>query len=158
MTTDKSKERRERISKVDMRTFREIMTDGEFETDSRTSLKKPVFFRDNIGEDCSILHDGDYKWLRQIGVRKFFLPNMERMHPLSYLQHMSVPRAMEWELARLVPNVSLGILGTRKVHPAGHGREVFGLFPGLLRSDYPVGETPQLSTCLLYTSPSPRDS
>ena len=56
------------------------MTDTEFKTDSRVSLKKPVFFfGDNIGEDGSILHNGDYKWLRQIGNRKFFLPNMERM-------------------------------------------------------------------------------
>ena len=42
-----------------------------------------------------------------------------------------------------------GILGARKVHPAGHGKEVFGLFPGLLRSEYPVGETPQLSTTFI---------
>ena len=56
---------------------------------------------------------------------------------------------MEWELARLVPNVSLGILGAQKVHLAGHGRKVFGLFPGLLRFEYPVGETPQLSTTFI---------
>ena len=86
------------------------------------------------------MRDGDYKWLRQIGNRKFFLPNMERMYPLSYLQHMSIYRAMEWELARSVPSVSLGILGARKVHSGGHGEEVFGLFPGLLRSEYPVGK------------------
>ena len=74
---------------------------------------------------------------------------MEIMYPLSYLQHMSVYRAMKWELTRSVPSVSLGILGARKVHPAGHGREVFGLFPGLLRSEYPVGETPQLGTTFI---------
>ena len=80
------------------------MTDVKFKTDSRIPLKKPVFFfGDNIGEGGYVLHDGDYKWLRQIGDRKFFLPNMERMYPLSYLQHMSVPRAMEWDLADLFP-------------------------------------------------------
>ena len=135
MTADKPRERRERLSKVDMTTFRELMTDAEFKMDSRIPLKKPVFFfSDNIGEGGYVLHDGDYKWLRQIGDRKFFLPNMERMYPLSYLQHMSVPRAMEWDLARSVPSVSLGILGARKVHSGGHGREIFGLFPGLFRS------------------------
>ena len=56
---------------------------------------------------------------------------------------------MEWELARSVSGVSLGILGARKVHPGGHGKEVFGLFLGLLRSEYPVGETPQLSTTFI---------
>jgi len=99
VTTDKSKERREKISKVNMKTFREIITDGVFEMDSRTPLRKPVFFfGDNIDEDGSVLHDGDYKWLRQIGDRKFFLPNMERMYPLSYLQRMSVHCAIEWDL------------------------------------------------------------
>ena len=73
VTTDKSKERRERISKVDMRTFREIMTDRGFETDSRTPLKKPIFFfGDNIGEGGHILHDGDYKWLRPVEGRNSF--------------------------------------------------------------------------------------
>ena len=128
MTTDKSKERRERISKVDMRTFREIMTDGEFETDSRIPLKKPVFFGDNIGEGDDILHDGDYKWLRQIGDRKFFLPNMEIMYPLSYLQHMSVHRAMEWKLTRSVPGVSLGILAPKLYTLADTGRKFLVYF------------------------------
>ena len=51
VTTDRSKEQREKISKVDMRTFRKIMTNADFETDSRIPLKKPVFFfGDNIGE------------------------------------------------------------------------------------------------------------
>ena len=127
VTTDKSKERKERLSKVDMGTFREIMTDADFKTDSRVPLKKPVFFfGDNIGEDDSILHDGDYKWLRQIGDRKFFLPNMERMYPLSYLQHMSVPHVCPsgngMGSCRSVPSVSLGILGARKVHSVDMGR------------------------------------
>jgi len=150
VTADKSKERMERLSKVDMATFRELMTDAELTTDSRVPLKKPVFFfGDNIGTGGYTLHDGDYKWLRQIEGQKFFLPNMERMYPLSYLQHMSVPRVMAWDLARPVSNISLGILGARKVHNAGHGREVFSLFPRLLRSDHPVGETPQLSTTFI---------
>ena len=134
-TTDKSKERKEKISKVSMRTFRENITDGVFETDSRTPLKKPVFFfGDDIDEDGSALHDGDYKWLRQIGDRKFFLPNMERMYPLSYLQHMSVHRAMEWDLTRSASGVSLGIIDAKRIHSGGHGKEVFGLFFGLIRS------------------------
>ena len=75
VTADKSKERRERLSKIDMRTFREIMTDADFETDSRIPLMKLVFFfGDNIGEDDHILHDGDYKWLRQIEVGNSFFP------------------------------------------------------------------------------------
>jgi len=63
----------ERLSKVDMATFRELMTDAEFTTDSRVPLKKPVFFfGDNIGTGGYTLHDGDYKWLRQIEVENSF--------------------------------------------------------------------------------------
>ena len=79
-----------------MVTLREIISDELFETDSRTPLRKPAFlFGDAIDEDDRMLHDRDYKWLSQIGDRRFFLPNMERMYSLSYLQHMSIHRTME---------------------------------------------------------------
>ena len=116
-----------------MVTLREIISDGLFETDSRTLLRTPVFlFGDDIDEDDRILHDGDYKWLRLIGDMKFFLPNIERMYPLSYLQHMSVHRAMDWDLSRFVSGVSLGRLGAKEIHSTGHGKEIFGLFLGLV--------------------------
>ena len=52
MTTGKLKERKEKISKASMMTLREIISDGVFETDSRTPLQKPVFFfGDDIDED-----------------------------------------------------------------------------------------------------------
>jgi len=88
----KSRERRDRLNNPSMLTFREIMTNGRFESDTR----KPNFFFGNaIAEADRVLYDGDYKWLRQIGDRRFFLPNMKRMYPLAYLQHMLVRRAME---------------------------------------------------------------
>ena len=81
VTSDKSKERRERIIKASMVTLWEIISDGLFETDSRTSLRKLAFFFGNaIDEDDRTLHDGDYKWLRQIGDRRFFLPNLSLIH------------------------------------------------------------------------------
>ena len=74
-----------------MMTLRKIISDGRFESDSRALLRKPdFFFGDSIEEDEAALYDGNHKWLRQIGDRKFFLPNMERMYPLAYLQDMSV--------------------------------------------------------------------
>ena len=151
VTADGSQERRRRLSNVDMATFRELMTDAAFTTDARVPLEKPAFFfGDRVSEGGYSLHDGDYKWLRQIGGRRFFLPNRERMYPLSYLQHMSVPRKMKWELSRYVPEVTLGDLGSKKVYRHdSHDREVLGLFPGLLRTDHPVGETPKLGTTFL---------
>ena len=95
--------------------LREIISDGLFEMDSRTSLRKPAFlFGDAIDEDDRILHDRDYKWLRQIWDMRFFLPNMERMYSLSYLQHMFVHRAMDWDLSRFISGVSLDRLGAKK--------------------------------------------
>ena len=89
----KSRERRDRLSNPSMLTFREIMINGRFESDTRITLKKPdFFFGDAIAKDDRILYDRDYKWLHQIGDMRFFLPNMERMYPLAYLQHMSIRR------------------------------------------------------------------
>ena len=68
VTTGKSKERKERISKARMVTLQEIISDGLFKTDSHTPLRKPAFlFGNAIDEDDRILHDGDYKWLCLIG-------------------------------------------------------------------------------------------
>ena len=94
--TLKSRKRLDRLSNPNMLTLREIMVGGRFESDSRVALKKSDFFSGvTIAEDDRILYDGDYKWLCQIGDKKFFLPNMERMYPLAYLQHMSVRCTME---------------------------------------------------------------
>jgi len=71
----KSREHRDRLSNPNMLTFREIMTNERFESDTRIVLKKPdFFFGDAITEDDRVLYDGDYKWLRQIGNRRFFFP------------------------------------------------------------------------------------
>ena len=95
-----------------MLTLREIISDGRFESDSRALLRKPnFFFDDSIEEDEAALYDGNYKWLHQIGDRRFFLPNMERMYPLTYLQHMSVRWAIDWDLVRPLSRVSLGKIG-----------------------------------------------
>ena len=71
---------------------------------------------------------------------RFFLPNMERMYPLSYLQHMSVHRVMEWDLSKFVSGVSLGKLGVKEAYPVGHRKDVFDLFLGLVRTEYPKGK------------------
>ena len=123
MTTSKSKERPSQISNASMLTLQEIISDGRFKSDSRALLRNPdFFFGDSIEEDEVALHDGDYKWLRQISNRRFFLPNMERIYPLTYLQHMSVCRTMNWKLARPISEVTLGKIGTREAFTIGHGR------------------------------------
>jgi len=95
-----------------MMTFQEIMTNEGFESDTCIVLRKPdLFFGDAITEEDRVLHDGDYKWLCQIGDMRFFLPNMERMYPLAYLQHTSVHCTMEWDLSKSISSVSLGKLG-----------------------------------------------
>ena len=68
---------------------------------------------------------------------------------MSYLQHMSVHRAMDWDLSRYFSGVSLGRLGAKEVYSAGHGKDVFGLFSGLVRPEYPKGETPQLGATFI---------
>ena len=75
---------------------------------------------------------------------RFLLPNMEQMYPLAYLQHMSVRRTMDWKLVKPISRVSLGKIGAREAFTVGHGRDVLGLQPGLVRAKYPTGKTPQL--------------
>ena len=48
-----------------------------------------------------------------------------------------------------VSGVSLGRLGAKEAYPASHGKDVFGLFPGLVRPEYPKGETPQLTVTFI---------
>ena len=45
--------------------------------------------------------------------------------------------------------VSLDRLGAKKVYSAGHGKDVFGLFLGLVRPEYPKGETSQLGATFI---------
>ena len=102
--------------------------DGWFESNTHVTLKKPdFFFGDAFAKDDWLLYDRDYKWLHQIGDKKFFFPNMERMYLLVYLQHMSVRRTMEWDLSKSISGVSLGKLGINEAYTAGHGNDVFGL-------------------------------
>ena len=56
---------------------------------------------------------------------------------------------MEWDLSRFVFSVSLGRLGAKEAYSASHGKDVFGLFFGLVRAEYPKGETPQLATTFI---------
>ena len=94
-------------------------------------LKKADFFFGNaITEEDRVLYDEDYKWLHQTGDRRFFLPNMERMYLLAYLQHTLVHRTIEWDLSKSTSGVSLGKLGVKEAYPAGYGKDVFGLYPG----------------------------
>jgi len=91
-------------------------------------LRKPdFFFGDSIEEDEVALLDGDYKWLRQISDRRFFLPSIELMHPLAYLQHMSVCRTMDWELVKPIFGVFLGKIGAREDFMVSYRRDVLRL-------------------------------
>jgi len=65
--------------------------------------------------------------------------------PLAYLQHMSVCHTIEWDLSKSFCCISLGKLGMNEAYPTGHGRDVLGLQPRLVRTEYPMGETPQLA-------------
>ena len=56
---------------------------------------------------------------------------------------------MYWDLSRFVSGVSLGRLGAKEIYSAGHGKDIFGLFLGLVRPEYLKGETPQLGATFI---------
>jgi len=152
VTADQSPAREKKLSNVEMRTLRVLMTDAAFVTDDGIQLKKPAFFfGDHIHDGGHRVHEGTYTWLRQIGGRRFFLPAMDRMYPMFYYQHMSVPRKMEFDLARYAPEVTLGDLGSHyQVHRHdGHDGSVIGLFPGSRKREIPSGEIPHIGTTFL---------
>ena len=94
--TGTNKEHQVHLTKGAASTLRELISDARFESNNRRLFRKPVFlFGDAIEKDEEILFDGNYKWLHQIGEHRFFLPNMEQMFQLSYLQSMSLPRYMD---------------------------------------------------------------
>jgi len=71
------------------------------------------------------------------------------MYPLAYLQHMSVHRVMVWDLSKCISGMSHDKLGANEAYPAGHGKDVFGLYSRLVRAEYPTGETPPLATTFI---------
>ena len=71
-----------------------------------------------------IFYDRD--WLRQIGNRRFFLPNMELIYPLAYLQYMPVRQTMDWELVKPIPKIFLGKIGACEDFTVVHGRDYWG--------------------------------
>jgi len=73
--TLKSREHRDRLSDPSMLTFREIITNGRFKSDTHIILKKPDFFFGNaITEYDRVLYDEDYKWLHISGIGGFSFP------------------------------------------------------------------------------------
>jgi len=53
-------------------------------------------------------------------------------------------QSIDWELVRPFSRVTLGKTGAREAFTVGHGRDMLGLQPGFVRTEYPTGETPNL--------------
>ena len=84
--TGKNQERA-KLSQASSQTLRELITDGRLESDACSLLKRTDFlFGDSIYEDAEVMLDGRYKWLRRLGERRFFLPNMKKIFSLSFIQ------------------------------------------------------------------------
>ena len=62
--------------------------------------------------------------------------------------HVDTPRNRVGPL-KSISGVSPGKLGANEAYPVGHGKDVFGLYPGLIRAEYPTGEAPQLATTFI---------
>ena len=75
----------ELITQASPETLRILVTDARLENLSRKPIVKSGFlFGDFVDFEADNAYDGDYKWLRKVRDRNLFLPNMERMYPLSY--------------------------------------------------------------------------
>nr|ABB55317.1 zinc transporter, putative [Asparagus officinalis] len=101
---------------------------------------KPSFlFGDSVKMDSKRVSEGNYKWLRTVNNRRLFLPNLERMWPLSYYQCASIPQSMNWELVQDQGGVATGHITHRGTHSAGFNN-FMALKPGLFQKEHHVGE------------------
>ena len=99
--TEMNEERQARLIKGTASTLLELISEKRFEFTNHCLLKKSVFlFGNAIDENEEALFDRNYTWLHQIGERCFFLLNMERMFPISYLQSMPLNWYMDWDLVK----------------------------------------------------------
>ena len=128
----------------------ELISIGRFESTNLHLLRKSIFlFGDAIEENEEVLFDGNYKWLRQIGENLFFLPNMERMFPLSYLQSVSLLRYMYQDIVRVQSGIAIRRVSNRAAFPTGHNRENLALFSRSIKQEFPTGETPMQATTFI---------
>jgi len=146
----KDKEWNARLTRYSALTFREIISDGRLESEDRKLIRKPMFFGGSIVCSNDDFFDDNYKWLRQIGNRRFFLLNMRHIVPLSYLQLMSIQRQMGWDLVKSQQGVSIGRITNRGVVLIGSDRDVIRLFSGLVRHKYLRGEIPKQANSFIH--------
>ena len=93
--------------------------------------------------------DGSYKWLHRLVEHRCFLPDIERMLSLSFIQPMSLHRSMEWDLTEEQSEVSLKQIFHHMAVPVDHDKNVVGLLPSSSEAEYPVGETPHLASMFI---------
>jgi len=68
---------------------------------------------------------------------------MERVVPLSYVQSMSIQRQIDWDLVKSQQWIFIGRITNHGKIPIGSGRDIIEISPGLVRYEYPRGETPK---------------
>ena len=110
--------------------LRELLSDGRFESDFRTLLRKSDFFGDD-----EVLYDGNYKWLRQLEIL-----SPQHGADVSFVisaTHVCMS-ADGLGVDQVFLRISLGKIGVNAAFLAGHGREVIRLQPKLVRSEYPT--------------------
>ena len=62
---------------------------------------------------------------------------------------MSVHQTVDWKLVNPIFRVFLGKIGVHDVYTVGHGRDMLGLQPKLVRAEYLIRETPQLAATFI---------
>lgn len=92
-------------------------------------MKPLFFFRDSIQEDDSFMFEGGERWLRVVNDMRIFLPGMQRLYGLTYLQSASIPRQMDWHLVSTFAGMTIGKLVQTNVAVVGNGRGVVSLLP-----------------------------
>lgn len=123
-----------------VQTFRILVTYRPLESDDNKPFTKLAFvFGDRAKIYDSFMFQVNKRWLRAINNMNVFLPQMDSSYRLSYLQHLFVPRHMNWKFVCSVDQMIVGWFGSSDVVST----KVLGLFFGWARMESPRGETTQ---------------
>src|SRR4051812_30548453 len=119
------------------------MTDSGMTSSFMRPLRKSsFFFGDLLTPDDGLLAVETEQWIYEADGDRFFLPPIQRSHSLGYLNRLSVPRHMKWELVHRIRVLPVCSPVDLSIPPWSN--EVAGLLPGYAEHGYPVGDTPQV--------------
>lgn len=136
-------DRRQKITTCNSLTARELITDAVFkDTNWQISKKHQFLFGDIVDKSDKDLFDTT-KWLKKVGDRYMFIPDLKRSFSLTYLLRISCPRVISWPVIRSHHGVAMENFSKKGPFADGPAKHALALLPGRVGKDLPIGKHPK---------------